>query len=298
MSSALYNFGALHITRFLMKIFWIVPIDPKRVFFSAYEGKQYSCNPKAIYEGMLNNRAFEDYSIVWEINNPDSIKVKEGNLKVQLVKHNSLKYFYEIFHSKYIVTNSGLSARIPLRKSQVNINTWHGGGAFKRVGYAMNEKFRDDSQYLKVSMDQTSYFVSSSRIFSEVMKESLRIDPNKFFPSGMPRNDIFFDPKRMNEVNVRVRKELGIPENNYLVLYAPTYKGSVGKDTTNSIPFNVSRIINVIESKFDKRVSFCVRTHYFNHTDIEVENVLNVTAMGLCIVKKTMYFVLPRYKPV
>ena len=54
----------LMIGRRILKIFYIFPIKRKRIFFSSYEGKSFSCNPKYIYCGLENLKL--DY--IWELN--------------------------------------------------------------------------------------------------------------------------------------------------------------------------------------------------------------------------------------
>ena len=53
----------LRLKRMFTRMFWILPLNNKKLFFSSYEGKQYSCNPRSVY--------------VWEYNNkncPDKLK--------------------------------------------------------------------------------------------------------------------------------------------------------------------------------------------------------------------------------
>lgn len=41
----------LLLVRTALKAFWIIPIKKNTLFFSAYEGKQYSCNPRCYFRG-------------------------------------------------------------------------------------------------------------------------------------------------------------------------------------------------------------------------------------------------------
>ena len=42
-----------------------IDADDKIVIFGSYNGKSYACSPKAVYEYMLNEPAFNDYRFVW-----------------------------------------------------------------------------------------------------------------------------------------------------------------------------------------------------------------------------------------
>ena len=74
------------------------------------------------------------------------------------------------------------------------------------------------------------------------MSKSTKIDSEKIVEIGMPRNDILFDINRMKIVNQEVRKKLSIAMDDYVVLYAPTYRGNSGSDSYNNISFDVKKI--------------------------------------------------------
>ncbi len=276
MKKRLVRFIRIDLTRFLMKCFWIFPIKKQQVFFSAYEGKQYSCNPKAVFEKICLDSYFKNFTFVWEINNQKKQDLITDH-RVKFVKHNSFKYFYAILTSKFIITNTGIAARIPLRKSQININTWHGGGAYKRVGHAINNDISGDLTELNIASSQTTHFLSSSEIFTNVMMDSVSIPKEHFAPTGMPRNDIFFDAERCNSLRKEILKKYNLNENDFLILYAPTYRGSVGE---NTFSFDLTPLYNLrteIEKKFEKKAVLMIRMHYYSDENCQNENAVSVS---------------------
>ncbi len=264
------------IVRLIMKAFWIFPVNNKKIFFSAYEGKHYTCNPRSVYEqiSMLND--YEEYCFIWELNNIEEHKIITDP-RVIFVTHNSLKYIFSILTSKYLITNSGITCYLPLRRQQININTWHGGGAYKRVGYGVKSNVSEDLYELSIVSKQTTYFLSSSKIFTEVMKDSCKIPEKNFLSIGMPRNDVFFDSKRMDSLKRKVLSYFGFTGQEYLVLYAPTYRGIVGKDETVDICFDISKLKKVIEEKFCRKAIIMVRMHYFNSKNINSKEVISAS---------------------
>ena len=42
-----------------------VPLEEKLVLFEAFQGRQYTCSPKALYEQMLAEKRFADYHFLW-----------------------------------------------------------------------------------------------------------------------------------------------------------------------------------------------------------------------------------------
>ena len=253
------------IIRNILKILWIFPIKEKQIFFSAYEGKQYSCNPKAVFEAIQNLNAFSEYNYIWELNNQSTREIFPKNNKVKFVKHNTLNYIYNMMISKYIITNSGVTATIPLRKEQINVNTWHGGGAFKKVGFACKEQLQNqvEKYQLTLSGKQTTFFVSSSRIFTEVMKKSVNIEIDKFLTIGMPRNDIFFDKRRIKEAKEKVYTFYKLRNDDHIVLYAPTYRGKIGNDTFQ-YSLDEKKLIESLQNRFSGKWILFERTHYYN----------------------------------
>ena len=47
-----------------------IKTDPKVILFSTFDGRSYGDSPKAIYEYMLSNEKFDDYTFVWAFRNP------------------------------------------------------------------------------------------------------------------------------------------------------------------------------------------------------------------------------------
>ena len=50
------------------------PIDPKLIMFEVFMGRQYSCNPKAIYEYITRDSRFDDYRLVWAFRDVEKAK--------------------------------------------------------------------------------------------------------------------------------------------------------------------------------------------------------------------------------
>ena len=265
----------LKLKRLFTKLFWIFPINKNKIFFTSYEGKQYSCNPKAIYEKILS--LGERYVFVWEYNKnqiPEKVKVH-----AKVVKHNSLKYFMQLSTSQYIITNSGISASISLRKSQMCVNTWHGGGAYKKVGIATDEKINGSTyEELKIMADHTTYFLSSSTIFTEIMSVSTLVPKTRFLNIGMPRNDIFFDPIKCQEKKEVVYKSFGILNDHKLVLIAPTYRGNSGSDSyLTEIP-DISRLYKALHIRFGGKWTVLYRSHYYKKVKETFNKVLDASS--------------------
>lgn len=262
--------------RNLLRLLWIFPIRSRSVFFSAYEGKQYSCNPRAVYEAMINDPRFMEFQYVWELNDPEK-KNLLPDASVRFVLHNTLRYVFAVMTSKVLITNSGISGTIPLRRRQLNINTWHGGGAYKRVGYGTRGETSEHLFWLELSSNQTSFYLSSSRLFTEVMTQSVHVPAENFLPYGMPRNDLFFREEASRSARERVLTKYDIKNSAFVILYAPTYRGAAGNDLMESASLDVGKIKSAIWEKFHKDAVILIRMHYFNRSASAEDDVVIAT---------------------
>jgi len=113
----------------LLLIFRIFPLK-KRVIFSSFSGRQYSDSPRAISDYILEN--CPDIEIIWAFLEPDKFVL--NNKEIKKVKYKSLGYIYYALTSRVYVDNVEIWSALRFRKGQTVIQTWHGGGAYKRVG--------------------------------------------------------------------------------------------------------------------------------------------------------------------
>ena len=274
LANSLGFFLRIRVTRILMMVLRVFPLR-KAFFFSSYEGKQYSCNPKAVFDALYLDSRFSDFNFIWEINNVKTQALCPFN-RVSFVRHGSLKYYIAIMTCSCLVTNSGISPRFPLRKKQLNINTWHGGGGFKKVGRAANSDIGENTLEHSVSSSQTSIFVSSSELFTEVMSFSIDMPKEKFLPIGMPRNDIFFSRKSLEAARKRVVQQYEINESCYIILYAPTYRGAVGSDVVSDNVLSVRNLKESFRIRFGRTPVVLIRKHYFNDQDSDYDDAIDV----------------------
>lgn len=263
----------LLIKRLFTKIFWILPINNRLIFFSSYEGKQFSCNPKSVYEAIIEG--YSKYRFVWEYNNELLPKELDNNHTV-IVKHNSLSYFIKIATSKYLITNSGISSGISLRKKQICVNTWHGGGAYKKVGAVIQENVNGTSyNEMRIIAEQTNAFISSSKEFTEVMIPSTLIPREKFLDIGMPRNDIFFNSSKYKQKQMEVKRFFNLNDNDKIVLFAPTYRGNSGNTVFSVDIPDVTTVLLGLHDRFGGDWKFLYRAHYYKTVQEKYTGIIN-----------------------
>mgnify|MGYP004549349107 FL=1 len=165
---------------FILHIFYVFPVKNNRIIFESFNGKQISDNPFYIWKLLKENNSQLDF--IWVVGKDIFLF---DDFKDKTVVFHSLRYILAMMTSKFIVNNTGFSTYIPFRKNQILINTWHGGGAKKRVGCEnVAEKKALYCSILKKDVfniaKTTSVFISSSKKFTDVMTESNFIPREKY----------------------------------------------------------------------------------------------------------------------
>lgn len=252
----------------------------------------FACNPRYIFEQLYGN-AQKQLEYVWCINNKTNSLDQFGNVKT--VKYNTFLYYYFQMTSKVIVSNLPTPIFLPLRKGQIMVNTWHGGGAYKRVGLSSPRRssltnkqeirgfktlenknnFEWERYKAKYNLKDTTYFISSSRSFTEVMSGAQLLPLSSYLNIGMPRNDIFFSD--YSEERRRTKEKLGINVNKSVVLYAPTYRGNV-KSQVYNLELDIELCLESLNKRWGGEWVFAFRSHVFGESqDVGGEFVVNAS---------------------
>ncbi len=72
-----------------------LPAKKKLILFESYSGKQYSCNPRAIYEYMLKNNM--DFEMIWSVNKNYKEQFEREEYSICKKVLDSLVYFVGAF---------------------------------------------------------------------------------------------------------------------------------------------------------------------------------------------------------
>lgn len=263
----------------------ILPIKKNRILFTGLTGGHaydYSCNPQYIYEYMKQNFPGQ-FEYVWVV----SDKRKYAFLKeegVKLVKHFTVSSFPMLLTAKVVVTNGSYAPWFPFRKGQYVINTWHGGGAYKRV-----ENDRPDANWAtrkraEFCAGNIDLFLASCRVQEEEMIRGTYAYKGEVLRAGTPRNDKLVRGE-IQEMAERVRKHYNIPDHGRIVLYAPTYRNTgllveMDSDCLLKSLAQIPMLNNQAEPKKKTEWFFFSRYHRYQSADMNIhvtgENVIDV----------------------
>lgn len=272
-----------------------VDIDDKLVVFETFMGRQYGCNPKAIYEYMISCPEYDDYKFVWVLKEPTEDIRKKVLERAEIVTWGTKKYYEICARAKYIVTNSALNYRIKRKPGQVIMQTWH-GTPLKRlrcdieaekgnVNNTLDEiKIKNDMDVIRYNLFLSPSAFASEKFISSFNMKELGIE-NIVRETGYPRNDYLFH--FTEEEAAKLKEDLGIPRGKKVILYAPTFRDNEHDGT--GYTYNLHLDFEKLKRELGDDYIVLLRVHYFvasrfdfdKYTDfvINVSNLDDITPL-------------------
>lgn len=251
-------------------------VNDKQVIFSTFQGRAYSCSPKAIYEYMINSSEFSDYQFIWAFNQPNDKAKYFKDDRTKIVKSNSEEFFYYLYSSKYWVFNFKTPEFYIKTDKNVFLQCWHGtplkklGMDIEKDGNAGSSLQKVHSSYLE-DAKKYDYFISPSRYCTEKFISSFGLNVlNKedvIIEQGYPRNDFLFNYSE--EDLLRIRRDLQIPDAKKIILYAPTFRDNLytkGVGHTYELGINLLRLKEELSDEY----VLLLRLHYFVANQIDI----------------------------
>jgi CDP-glycerol glycerophosphotransferase len=172
---------------------------------------------------------------------------------------------FHTFTAGYIINNAAVKPYLPFRKSQIIVNTWHGGGAYKTV-FVDVPAYKKNIISMKAARKKTSmmvkYVISSCEKFTTVSSKVWAIPATKFLPIGMPRNDILFNIPDF--VIRKIKDYFKLDDDKKIVLYAPTYRGNYRNADIMAFSLEVSSLLQSLNKRFKDNYLVLYRSHIYN----------------------------------
>ncbi|ARV46357.1 CDP-glycerol glycerophosphotransferase family protein [Bacillus inaquosorum] len=246
----------------LFKIFALLPRNNKLILFESYSGKQFSCNPRAIYEYLQENKDQYDYKLIWSIDKR-YLSALDG-VDAAYIKRFSLKWIWYMATAKYWITNSRLPLWIPKPKNTLYVQTWH-GTPLKKLANDMDEVHMPGTtteKYKQNFLQEASkwdYLISPNAYSTEIFKRAFQFK-KQILETGYPRNDILYSLNKESLIN-KVKQELGIGEDKKIILYAPTWRDNEFKKV-GQYKFKLQFDLEEMKRELGDSVVILLRMHY------------------------------------
>lgn len=210
---------------FLLLLGKVVKIDDKLIIFASFSGTAYSDNPRYLFEYLRDNDDFTDYRFVWAFRRK---RVVQG---AEVVKFNSLTYYYLLSKAKYWVFNAKMAPYYQKKEEQIYLQTWH-GTPLKRLGHDLLDNgktyYRSQLSYKQMlkGYDEDScqwdYLISPNSFSSRAFASAFKINQEKMLEVGYPRVDFLVNAD--SNKCMELKRRYGLPLDKKVVLYAPTWR--------------------------------------------------------------------------
>ena len=209
----LYNLGS-----------YIIPINDKIILFESSNGRNYTGNPRSIYEEILSQGLENEFKCIWIFSNTDT-EVPGNAIKV---KKSYFKFLYYTLRSGAWVFDSRHLYYLKKNKKTKYIQTWH-GTPLKKLALDMDyidmsgnqdiEKYHDDFRKNSAIWD---YLISQNKFSSEVFRRAFDFK-GEMLEIGYPRNDILINKNNKEDID-KIKSRLNISKEKKVILYAPTWR--------------------------------------------------------------------------
>lgn len=217
----------------VLKLF--VRTDDHLILFVSYGGRYFNDNPKIIYDAMMVDDRFKGYKLVWAFTNPNSIKIDTPKIKID-----SLRYIIMALKARCWVTNVSIERGLNFRGR----NTFY----FYTTHTVLPKKCGFDCAQRIFSYYQYNYdcICAQSEVEKNIQMSAYRVRGDQIMISGYPKNDILCNYSK--EKRQELRRNLNLPPNKKVILYAPTFRDAIYGSM--NCPVNFKKWESVLGSDF------------------------------------------------
>jgi CDP-glycerol glycerophosphotransferase len=194
------------------------PVRAGTAVFESHLGRQYSDNPRYIYEELCRSSARLDAT--WSY-----ASTRRGFPKdATLVRRGSWAYYLALARAEFWVDNQGFPEGLRKRRGTTYLQTWH-GSAYKLMGLdqpKLKSGAWAEQQRLRRKVERFDCFLVRSQHDVDTLVKGLGVTA-ELLPVGYPRNDALITGGDLGEIEA-LRQELGLDDGRKIVLYAPTFR--------------------------------------------------------------------------
>lgn len=247
------------IYKLIFTVLSVMPRKKKVLVFESFLGKQFSCNPRAIYEYVKEHHP--EYQCYWSYD-PRYEKQFQG-YGLKLIKRFSVEWLLIMSRAKYWVSNSRLPNWIPKPKRTIYLQTWH-GTPLKKLGIDIEEVHMpgttttDYKKNFTTESKRWDYLISPNAYSSTIFERAFCFD-NEMIESGYPRNDFLYNHKAPD--TKRIRSQLSIPSGKKVILYAPTWRDNE-YHSKGKYKFSLKLDLEMLKEQLGDEYVIVLRLHY------------------------------------
>lgn len=241
--------------------------DERLMVFESFGGKQVSDSPRAIYEYMKEHHP--EYKAVWVSDSNSSHNFSN----VQYVEKYSKEWVDAITKAKFWISNARNPAWMSKPKETIYIQSWH-GTPLKKLALDMDHVSMpgtNTSRYKKNftrEANRWDYLIAPNQYSKNIFKRAFGYN-GMILETGYPRNDYIVKHKDDATEIIRLKKEMKIPTDKKVILYAPTWRDDEFYDV-GKYKFDIKLDIKRLQKEHGDDVVLILRMHYLIADNIDL----------------------------
>lgn len=226
-------------------------VDSRKVVCQNFAGRGYADNPKYIAEEL--HRVNPSFSIVWLVDARKITDFSQFPDYVRTVEIKSKLSLKELASAGFWIDNIRNGLRVPKKKNQCYIQTWHGTLPIKKIEKDA-EGLLSSSYVAAAKKDSriTDVCISGCSAMTTIFKKSFWYS-GSVLECGSPKNDVLF-----KHYDSSVRDTIGLAEESPLCLYAPTFRTD---KSAFKYRIDYKSLKTVLDETFGGRWNILVRLH-------------------------------------
>ncbi len=234
-----------------------LPLRRQVVLYESYAGRAMSCNPYAMFRYLLRQPGYGDWLHVWAVRQLDSVPLayrRQSNVIV--VEYESSQYRRYLATAEYLINNLCFPTYFIRREGQRYLNTWH-GTPLKSLGRGVPGSFLAYKNTARNFL-QATHLISPNAHTSRMLFDSYDVSgllSAQLAETGYPRIDAV---RSEPELCKALLNRLSITDERPVVLYAPTWRGTVDK-----FDDAVASVVETLTHLLSDDYQLVFRGHYF-----------------------------------
>ena len=192
-----------------------------------------------------------------------------GTSDVNIIHKLSNQYYKVFAQAHYFFSDMCYESMIVKKEGQIWINLWH-GTPLKCLEYDVADQRHEVGGATREFL-RTDFLVVPNKFFLEKMTSCTNINKllnsYKYFATGYPRNQIFFDKQK----SVENRDRYGLAEKEVFV-YMPTWRGTLNNKEVMDGNYAIPKILEFFESNLKENQIMFVKLHNFDNAEINYSN--------------------------
>ncbi len=259
----------------IYRLLWFCcKVNKNIIIFESNVGRNYSGNPKAIYEYLVSqglDKVFRCYYIL-----EDTSITLPGNVKK--VKRIRLPYFYYLTRAGFWVSDTRMPTYLRKKKKTNYIQTWH-GTPLKKLALDLEQismegevSLEDYKKKFAENTETWDYLISQNSYSTDIFRRAFAFQ-GTMLEIGYPRNDILFRDNHAAAI-LALKMKLKLPLDKKLILYAPTWRDN---EHLGHLKYKFSSAMNYnyLKDTLDKEYCLLVKAHYLVGEESNLEQYDN-----------------------